>query len=383
MTGEASAPERGLVNILFTSGSTGTPKGVEVTTRSLLHFSQWAVDFFELNENDRLANHAPFTFDLSTLDIFAAVRAGAAMCPVPERLKMFPYKLAELMAAAGITTWYSVPSALALLVQRGSLGAHDLSRLRHVIFAGEVMPKALLADIARSLPDASLTNLYGPTETNVCTFHRVSKEELATDDAVPIGRPISDTRAWIVDESGKVLAALTDIPERRAGIQIDEGAVASASGELWIAGPTVTTGYYGDAEQTAARRVDAPDGAGRAYRTGDRVTVRADGAMMFEGRMDRMIKRGGHRVEPGEIETVLGRHPSVGEAAVVPVADATFGSRLKACVAGRGGAALEESALVAYCRASLPSYMMPDLWEFHAALPRTDRGKVDLQKLMQ
>jgi amino acid adenylation domain-containing protein len=352
LSGEAPLPVNDLANILFTSGSTGRPKGVEITVLSLLHYSKWVVDYFGLTYEDVVANHAPYNFDLSTLDIFAAVRAGAAMYPVPERLKMFPYQMAKFIADERITTWYSVPSALIMMQLRGKLGEHDLSALKHVIFAGEVMPKPALQAIVILLPRATYTNLYGPTETNVCTYHRVSAGDLASDSPVPIGVPISDTRIWI-----------------------------SEDGELLVAGPTVTTGYYGDAAKTAERLVPAPDGAGRAYRTGDRVTRRPDGVLMFEGRLDRMIKCRGYRIEPGEIEAALCRHPAVKEVAVVAIADPVFGNRLKACIAARDGQSPGEDDLRQFCQVHLPPYMLPDVWEFFASLPRTDREKIDLVAL--
>ncbi len=359
ISGDVPAPDRGIANVLFTSGSTGRPKGVEITTRSLTHFAAWGEDYFRLTPDDVIANHAPFNFDLSTFDIFAAVHSGATICPVPERLKMFPYQLAEWIARERITIWYSVPSALAMLLQRGRLSDHDLTGLRHVIFAGEPMPKPVVRQLGLSLLGAHLTNLYGPTETNVCTFHRVTKADLDDDGSLPIGMPIRDTRAWIMES---------------------ERAEAEA-GELWIAGPAVTTGYLGDPALTAQRLVSAPDGAGQAYRTGDRVRRRSDGVLLFEGRIDRMVKCRGHRVEPGEIEAVLYALPAVRQAAVVPVPDALFGHRLRACVAFHDGAGASEAEMIAHCRSRLPVHMVPDEWDIRGALPETDRGKFDLLEL--
>jgi amino acid adenylation domain-containing protein len=355
-------PSEGTANILYTSGSTGQPKGIQITTRSLLHFARWAVDYFGVRPADRVANHAPYNFDLSTLDIFAAVDAGATMCPVPESIKVLPYQMARFVADQQITVWYSVPFALAMMVNH--LGAHDLSRLRHVIFAGEVMPKPVLQALARALPRAAFTNLYGPTETNVCTEYRVDEADLADEDPLPIGRAIADTRVWIVNEEG--------------GLISDD-----QTGELIVAGPTVTSGYFDDAELTARRLVLAPDGQGLAYRTGDLVSRRVDQVLRFHGRCDRMIKCRGYRIEPGEIEAVLCRHPRVKEAAVFRVSDATLGDQLQACIGGDPKDRPSSAELAAVCRQSLPVYMVPELWQFHDELPRTDRGKIDLQRLQQ
>ncbi len=354
-------PARGLANVLYTSGSTGRPKGIEITARSLLHFGGWAAEYFGLHPGDRVANHAPYTFDLSTLDVFAAVHAAATMCPVPEDVKVLPYQTAKFIADQRITIWYSVPFALIRMLDK--LAAHDTSSLRHVIFAGEVMPKPALRSLVAALPRAAFTNLYGPTETNVCTFHPVGPADLSDDGPLPIGRPISDTRVWIVDEAGQP--------------------VPDGQGELLVAGPTVTTGYLGDPAQTARRLVPAPDGNGLAYRTGDLVSRRFDSVLLFHGRSDRMLKCRGHRVEPDEIEAVLCRHPRVKEAAVFLVADPVLGDRLVAAIARDANPPLAEAELSAHCRQTLPTYMIPDAWQFFEALPRTDRGKIDLQALQR
>jgi len=372
---DPTPPADGIANILYTSGSTGRPKGVQITTLSLLHYSKWVVEYFALSADDRIANHAPYNFDLSTLDIFAAVRAGACMCPVPERLKMFPYQMAAFIAERRITTWYSVPSALIMMQLRGQLPAHDLSSLRHLIFAGEVMPKPALQSLARDVPHPTYTNLYGPTETNVCTYHRVTPDDLASDAPLPIGRPIADTRVWLIDAGLKPLASVPP-----TGGSIHE---TDPSGEILVAGPTLTTGYFGDPALSAQRLIPAPDGRGVAYRTGDRGTLRRDGVLLFDGRLDRQIKCRGHRIEPGEIEAALARHPAVKEVAVVPLPDPVFGNRLKACLAPRDGATLADVDLIAFCRERLPPYMMPDVWDIRPALPRTDREKIDLSALMK
>ncbi len=355
---EVAAPEGGIANILFTSGSTGRPKGIEITTRSLLHFSHWAVETFALGPDDRLANHAPYSFDLSTLDVFAAVRAGAAMCPVPEEIKGLPYQMVRLIAEERITVWYSVPFALTMMLDK--LAGHDLRALRHIFFAGEVMPKPTLRSLARSLPHVALTNFYGPTETNVCTFRPVTPEDLIDEAPLPIGQAISDTRLWVLDEAGRP---------------------TESAGELLVAGPTVTAGYLNDPTLTARRLGPAPDGEGLAYRTGDMVSRRPDGVLQFHGRCDRMIKCRGYRIEPGEIEVVLARHPAVKEAFVFLASDAAFGDRLKAFIVCDLPARPTDGELTAHCRLYLPPGMLPDEWHGLEALPRTDRGKVDLEAL--
>lgn len=360
MSGDPRLPHEDTCSLLYTSGTTGRPKGVRITGRSLLHFSKWACETFSLAPEDRVANHAPFHFDLSTLDIYGAIRAAATLCPVPDRIRGFPGELARFIDNQRISVWYSVPSVLSQLT-RVWAGATSPASLRVVLFAGEVMPKSALVDLARLLPQADLANLYGPTETNVCTWHPVGQDDLANPDPLPIGLPIEDTRVWIHSANG-------------ADPEPD-------TGELWVAGPTVAAGYHGHAARSD-RFIPAPDGAGQAYLTGDRVRRRDDGVLLFEGRLDRQFKSRGYRIEPGEIEAVIAKHPAVREVAVVPIADPQFGQRLMACLASHTNVPPASGEIAEFCRARLPIYMIPDAWVIQDALPRTERGKIDLQAIM-
>ncbi len=362
-TGPVSPPANDVANIIYTSGSTGTPKGVMITTRSLMHFSKWGVETFGITPDDRISNHAPYSFDLTTFDLFAAVRAGATMCPFPDAARGHPYRTARFIAGERITHWYSVPWCLVLMVLRGSLPSHNLSRLRHVLFAGEVMPPEHLRRLMAQVPGPTYWNLYGPTETNVCTFHRVEPGDLDNPEGVPIGRPIADTRVWVVDEKGRPVPPGTP-------------------GQLLVAGPTVFAGYYGN-KDTAKRLVDAPDGTDRACNTGDRVVDRGDGVLVFLGRTDRMIKCRGYRIELSEVEAVVGEHAAVAETAVVPVRHLLRGTSLTGFVAVRDGAELTAHELTAFCRQYLPPYMVPNQWRFLDRLPRTPHGKVELSGLQQ
>lgn len=355
-------PAGDVANLIYTSGSTGRPKGVMITTQSLLHFSKWAVETFGITADDRVANHAPYSFDLSTFDIFAAVRAGATMCPFPDVARGHPYRTARFIAAERITVWYSVPWCLVLMVLRGSLSSHDLSRLRHVLFAGEVMPVDHLRSLMIEVPHASYWNLYGPTETNVCTYHRVTPEDLEDPEGIPIGRPIADTRVWVVDDKLRPVEPGT-------------------SGELLVAGPTILKGYFHDKRATARRLVDAPDGQGKACKTGDRVVQRRDGVLMFQGRFDRLIKCRGYRIELSEVEAVAAEHPAVAEVAVVANHHFLRGTSLTGFVAVREGNDLSANDLNAFCRESLPKYMLPQHWEIVDRLPRNPHGKIDLTNL--
>jgi amino acid adenylation domain-containing protein len=348
--------------ILYTSGSTGMPKGVMLTHRNALSFVSWTVREFALTRQDRLSNHAPLHFDLTVFDLFAAAFVAAAVVIVPRDAAMFAVELAAFVRANNISVWYSVPSAVNMLASRAGPGSGGLPGLRLVLFAGEVFPMGQLRQALAAFPDAEFYNLYGPTETNVCTFYQVERPLAEDRMSIPIGKPIDGVELFCLADDGKPAR----IGER---------------GELWVAGPTVMRGYLGDPEHTA-QVLRAPDTARPetlAYRTGDVVAQDEEGWWHFFGRRDAQIKSRGYRIELGEIEASLSTHPSVLECAAVPIPDAAYGNRIKAYVVT--SEAVPATGLTAYLRQYLPSYMVP--WSFHrmTALPRTSTGKVDYQVL--
>jgi amino acid adenylation domain-containing protein len=348
-----------LAYVLFTSGSTGRPKGVALTHRNAMSFVDWAVSEFGIVRADRLANHAPLNFDLTVFDLYAAARAAATVVLVPRPAAAFPRELADFVRRQRISVWYSVPSALHMLVRRGGLEQAELPHLRLVLFAGEVFPVPQLRALMTLLPHAEYANLYGPTETNVCTFHRVPNPLPESCLALPIGMPVD----------GVAITA-----HAKDGSLVPDG----EQGELWVRGPTVMRGYIGEPELTAAALCTVPP-AGPAYRTGDLGHRDALGVWWFAGRVDSQIKSRGYRIEPGEIEAALHSHPAVVECAVVPVADEEFGSRIRAHVVVRDG--LGAAELLAHSRKTLPGYMVPGSFELRDSLPRTSTGKIDYQRL--
>ena len=355
------AIESDLAYILYTSGSTGTPKGVMISHRNSLTFVEWAAAAAALTSHDRVCSPAPLHFDLSVFDIFATCQAGACMAVIPDGTTTFPVSIAQWLQNERLTVWYSVPSVLTLLACFGSLRQFDLSQLRTVIFAGEVFPPKYLARLMAELPHCRYLNWYGPTETNVCTAFEVPAGE-ADDTPVPIGRACANTDVFAVTSDGRLVGA----PDEE--------------GELYVRGPAVMRGYWNQPEKTAEVLVPHPfrgEYGELVYRTGDLVTLGPDGTYSYVGRRDSMVKIRGYRVELGEVETALYRHPAVREAAVLAVSDELFGSRLRAIVAVDETAGLTREAVLEHCRQWLPAYMVPDVVEFQAVLPRTSTGKVD------
>ncbi|MET0487631.1 MAG: amino acid adenylation domain-containing protein [Candidatus Rokuibacteriota bacterium] len=357
--------EGDLAYILYTSGSTGQPKGVMLTHRNALTFVDWCAATFAIRPEDHLSNHAPLHFDLSVFDVYNAIEAGATVSMIPEETALFPQRLTAFIEEQRITVWYSVPSALVYLVMHGDLAARDLDRLRLVLFAGEVFPMKYLRQLADLLPHTELYNLYGPTETNVCTYHRVDRFRLAGQERLPIGRACANTEVLAVGEDGRL---------------VEHG----ATGELFVRGPSLTPGYWGDPDKTARALVPNSFAAHlgeRLYRTGDLVTLDEHGEYLFLGRRDSQVKSRGYRIELGEIEAALYAHPAVVEAVVIAVRDEEVGSRLRAVVAVRPEEGPTASALQAHCAGLVPRYMVPETITFQSSLPKTSTGKIDRTRL--
>jgi len=277
-------------------------------------------------------------------------------------------KLAELIERERITVWYSDPSLLTLLTLYGNLPSRNLASLRAVIFAGEVFPVKFLRQMMLMLPKARFLNWYGPTETNVCTWYEVNSLKEGRITPVPIGKSCANTEVFAIDDSGRKVEG--------QGIE----------GELFVRGPTVMKGYWGDPERSAKVLVRNPFNQyfdETTYKTGDIVTLDDEGNYNYAGRRDGMIKTRGYRVELGEIESVILSHAAVKEAVVTPVPDELIGNRLRAFVSLRGGSILAKEEMLSFCAERLPKYMIPESIEFLEMLPKTSTGKTDRVELAQ
>ena len=360
--------ETDLAYILYTSGSTGRPKGVMLSHQNALTFVEWCAEKFKVRAEDRLSNHAPLHFDLSVFDVYNAMEAGATVYLVTEDLALFPTTLANFIEQQQITIWYSVPSALMLLLLHANMKAEKLPHLRTILFAGEVFPMKYLRQLAELLPNVELYNLYGPTETNVCTYYRVERDRLAGMDKLPIGIACENTEVFAVNDQDQIVT--------RPGEQ----------GELYVRGPAVTYGYWADQEKTKKMVVPNRFQANfneSMYRTGDLVTLAEDGNYYFQGRRDSQIKSRGYRIELGEIESALLSHPAVREAAALAIPDDLIGNRIKAVVAPHETQQLKIADLQQFCATRIPKYMIPEQIEFLEALPKTSTGKIDRVRLAQ
>ncbi len=345
--------------ILFTSGSTGTPKGVMLSHRNILSFVSWAISRFSFTDADRFVSHAPLHFDLSTLDIFASLNVGGEVFLLDEMIKKFPSAIAQILEKQKITVWYSVPTALRFLCERAALGKRDLSSLRWVFFAGETFPIPALRNVMMEIPGAEFVNFYGPTETNVCTYHILPATPSIDSKDIPIGVPCEHIKINIVDEFDK---------------EVDNGEM----GEVVVSGEAVSPGYWNDDIKTECSRWnDQID----SYRTGDFGIRMNGGNIFFCGRKDHQIKIRGYRVELAEIENALLCHKNVYDVAVVLDYDEKMEPILVAHVVAEVGSLIDEDDLRDYCATLLPVYEVPGLFENHTSLPRTSTGKMDRKAL--
>ncbi|WP_437755425.1 amino acid adenylation domain-containing protein [Sorangium sp. So ce1389] len=345
-----------LAYVIYTSGSTGTPKGVEITHHSLVNLLTSMRERPGLGEHDRLLAVTSLSFDIAALDIFLPLSTGALLDVANRELSVDGAALSERLSRAGITVLQATPATFRLLLEAGWGGSKELK----ILVGGEAVPR----ELADALVDraASVWNMYGPTETTIYSCgHPIAKGP----GPVPIGRPIANTRVYVLSDR------LHPLP---VGIP----------GELYIGGEGLARGYHRRPDLTAERFVEdpfAPEPGGRMYRTGDLVKWLPDGTLDFLGRLDHQVKIRGFRIELGEIESVLGAHPAVGQAVVVAREDRRGDRRLVAYLTARGSGSPTPGELRAHLQEKLPEYMIPSAFVALEAMPLTPNGKVDRRAL--
>jgi amino acid adenylation domain-containing protein len=359
--------ESDLAYIMYTSGSTGKPKGMMHTHYSGLSYARISSATYGVTQQDRLGNHSPLHFDMSTFEYLTGPYCGATTIIIPETYTLFPVNLAQLIEDERITIWYSVPFALIQLLQRGAMEKRDLSSIRWINYGGEPFAISHLRDLMQRLPNARISNVYGPAETNQCTYYHLTAADVQDDDAsIPIGHISDNAEGLILDDA-------------------DQEAAFGEVGELVVRAPTMMRGYWNrvDLNQRAfyVREV-FPDYREQFYRTGDLVRQRPDGLLEFLGRKDNQVKVRGYRVELSEVEAALARHPAV-EEAISFVLKAPLGDQLGAAVILRANTSATSAELTAHVRERVPPYMVPDTIETMESFPRGGTGKIDRKVVQQ
>ena len=370
----------GLAYVMYTSGSTGKPKGVGNRHVSLFNQLVWMEALFQSGGNDVVLQKTPYSFDVSLLELFWPLTNGSTLVIAAPGDHRDPARLMDVIRTHGVTTIHFVPSMLQAFMAH-DVAAHCAS-LKRIICIGEALPASVTHDVLQRLPQVDLYNMYGPTEAAIDVTSWLCRPDDVLN--VPIGRPVSDTRAYVLD------AALRLVPQ-------------GTMGELYLGGISLARGYVNRPDLTAERFVASPFGEGgeRLYRTGDLVRWNDAGQLEYLGRIDEQVKVRGFRIELGEVEAQLLQVPGVREAVVVARGTA-HGTQLVGYVsglsAGSAGASSREAADAASdangrddeldgadirqrLKAALPDYMVPSLIVVLDALPLNANGKIDRKAL--
>lgn len=349
--------------LLFTSGSTGIPKGVKVAHRNVIPFVDYMVERYGITENDRLSQMFDMTFDLSVFDMFVAWEKGACVCCPSQRTLMKPGKFINELE---LTLWFSVPSTVAFMKRFKILKPNSYPSLRWSLFCGEPLPIASVQEWQSAAPNATIENLYGPTELTIaCTLYRWNNEESIDESEmgiVPIGTPYPNMKTLIVDEH------LWEVEEGN-------------DGELLMTGPQMTLGYWKDPKRTNQAFVVPPGKGETYYRTGDRVKkTGTDKPLIYMGRVDFQVKIHGHRVELGEIEAVVRKESGL---------DGVVALGWPQTESGAGGVEVfiegeydSVERLRQKASRTLPDYMVPSKFHFIDKIPVNVNGKYDRKKLL-
>jgi D-alanine--poly(phosphoribitol) ligase subunit 1 len=353
--------------ILFTSGSTGEPKGVVITHSNLTAFVQWMMGEQPfVSQGETFLNQAPFSFDLSVMDLYLSLYTGSTLFSVTKDDVANLKKLYEAFGRSNLTSWVSTPSFAQMCLIERSFNQQMIPTLRRFLFCGETLAPETASQLLIRFPEAEVWNTYGPTEATVATTSvRVDRELLDRWSPLPVGRAMPGTLVEILDEAGAVM---------RDGDR----------GQIIIAGPNVSPGYLNRPDLTE-KAFFTYEGL-PAYRTGDAGRVE-DGFVFFDGRMDSQVKVNGYRIELGDLEANLRALPEIADAVVLPVEKSGRIDSLAAFVvlAGeRAGSDFEISArLKNRLGERLPAYMVPRKFHFLDTFPMTANGKADRRKLAE
>ena len=354
-----------LCYVIYTSGSTGKPKGVAMEHGALVNFLQWQSEQFKQHQITRCLQFAPLSFDVSFQEIFSTLTTGGELLLVGDDIRIDAFKLASYLKSQHITRLFLPFIALQQLAHAIAHGADVPKSLREVITAGEQLQ--ITPDIQAlftTLPDCSLCNQYGPSETHVVTSWTMTDAVDSWDRLPPIGKPINGVTTHVLDS-------------RQQSVAVGE------EGELYIGGVALARGYLHREDLTRERfkQCQANNGTERLYATGDLVKQDTQGVIHYVGRMDGQVKIRGHRIETGEVEVVLGEYPGISLCVVAVCGEQVDQKRLIAYFTAEQSAELSVTAMRKFIEQRLPDYMVPSLFQQLVNIPRTPSGKIDRRQL--
>ncbi|MBC1936616.1 D-alanine--poly(phosphoribitol) ligase subunit DltA [Listeria grandensis] len=350
--------------IIFTSGSTGVPKGVQISHNNLVSFTNWILQDFGISEGERFLNQAPYSFDLSVMDLYPCLLAGGTLVPLDKTISANLKNLYEAIPDLQVNVWVSTPSFVDICLMDANFNGDMNPSITHFLFCGEVLTKETARELIARFPQATVYNTYGPTEATVAVTNVViNAENVDTYPSLPLGRIKPDTKLLIMDEDG---VALPD----------------GEKGEIVLVGPSVSKGYLNEPEKTNA--VFYADTLFQAYKTGDCGMI-IDGMLFFQGRLDFQIKLHGYRIELEDIENNLKEVSYIRSCIVVPKMREGKVDSLVAFVVPFAHDFEKEYKLSAAIKKvlaeSMPSYMIPRKWVYKEEFPLTMNGKIDRKML--
>ncbi|EHD2889930.1 amino acid adenylation protein [Campylobacter sp. BCW_4332] len=342
-----------LLYVLFTSGSTGIPKGVSIAHKSVIDYTFWFCDEFDINKNDILANQVQFYFDVSVSDIMATIFKGATLHIIPNHIFAFPAKVLQCLEQEKISTIFWVPSVLIYFANEKGLKKYPLNFLKKILFAGEIMPNKQLNIWRKHLPQSLFANLYGPTEITIIACFHIINRPFKDDELLPIGKACKNTELLVFDEN------MNYISPKEIG----------KKGELYIRGTSLSLGYYNDKEKTKKAFIQNPlhdNYLDLLYKTGDIVAYNEFEELLCYGRADNQIKYMGHRIELGEIESIINSHDKVRNSACI------FKEEIICFYESK-----EEIDFRMFLKDKLPLYMIPKHFKRIDSFKLNQNGKID------
>lgn len=345
--------------VLFTSGSTGIPKGTVVSHRAVITYTNWVIETFDITADTTWGSQTPFYFSMSITDVFSTIFSGATLYIIPKMYFSFPVKLLEFINENKINSIYWVPSALSIVANFKALDEIEVTTLKKVLFAGEVMPTKQLNCWMEKLPDVMFANLFGPTETtDICTYYVIDRK-FDNEENLPIGKACNNCDVMVIKDDGTL-------------------AQENEEGELCVRGSFLAMGYYGNPEKTASVFVQNPLNKQYPeiiYKTGDIVKYNEKGELIYLSRKDFQIKHMGYRIELGEIETAINNIDGVISCACV------YDKENSKIVLFYQGESIDDKKVLNEAIKKLPNYMVPNKIIKLDRMPHNANGKIDRKNL--